>query len=97
MIKANKTIYRYPKCVRSTVDGKRVYDINDGAYKLPSVTTILSATQSAEKRESLAAWSKTGGRGPVQRGSWLLVAARGTAMHKISREVYPRRWLYGFN
>ena len=51
MIKANKK-FIYPKCVRSNVDGKRVYDINNGKYKLPSVTTILSATQSAEKRES---------------------------------------------
>ena len=39
----NKFIY--PKCVRSNVDGKRVYDIDAGKFKLPSVTTILSATQ----------------------------------------------------
>ena len=50
----NKFIY--PKCVRSNVDGKRVYDIDSGKFKLPSVTTILSATQSTEKRESLQAW-----------------------------------------
>ena len=56
--------YIYPKCVRSTVDGKRVYDINNGQFKLPSVTTILSATQSAEKRESLERWRR------MQRGSW---------------------------
>jgi len=80
-MKSNRQ-YRYPKCVRSTVDGKRVYDINDGAYKLPSVTTILSATQSAEKRESLAAWRNRVGEDSAAR----IVAssgARGTAMHKI--------------
>ena len=45
--------YIYPKTIREVIDGKRHYDINDS--KLPSVTTILSATQTAEKRESLAA------------------------------------------
>ena len=78
----NNKKYIYPKCVRSNVDGKRVYDINDGTYKLPSVTTILSATQSAEKRESLAAWRQREGEGNAAR----IVAssgARGTAMHKI--------------
>ena len=44
--------YIYPKTIREVIDGKRHYDINDS--KLPSVTTILSATQTAEKRESLA-------------------------------------------
>jgi len=74
--------YIYPKCVRSTVDGKRVYDIDSGKYKLPSVTTILNATQSAEKREKLAAWRKREGEANATR----IVeksGARGTAMHKI--------------
>ena len=44
----------YPKSVRSLVDDKRFYEV--GNEKLPSVTTILSATQSDEKRESLAKW-----------------------------------------
>ena len=48
--------YIYPKTVRTTIDGKRHYDIDSGKYKLPSVTTILSATQTAEKRESLERW-----------------------------------------
>ena len=74
--------YIYPKCVRSTVDGKRVYDINNGQFKLPSVTTILSNTQSAEKRESLERWRKREGAENAAR----IVeqsGARGTAMHKI--------------
>ena len=81
MIKANKK-FIYPKCVRSNVDGRRVYDINNGKYKLPSVTTILSATQSAEKRESLQAWRNRIGEDNATR----IVASsgsRGTAMHKI--------------
>ena len=74
--------YIYPKTVRTTIDGKRHYDINGGKWKLPSVTTILSATQSAEKRESLANWRKREGEENAAR----IVAtsgARGTAMHKI--------------
>ncbi len=74
--------YIYPKCVRSTVDGKRVYDINNGQFKLPSVTTILSNTQSAEKREKLEAWRQREG---VENAARIVEqsGARGTAMHKI--------------
>ena len=63
------------------IDGKRHYEIN-GNEKLPSVTTILSATQPAEKTESLAAWRLRVGEDSATR----IVdesAARGTAMHKI--------------
>jgi len=72
----------YPKCVRSNVDGKRVYDINNGKFKLPSVTTILSATQSADKQASLAAWRQRVGEDQATR---IVNSAgvRGTAMHKI--------------
>jgi genome maintenance exonuclease 1 len=72
--------YIYPKTIREVIDGKRHYDINDS--KLPSVTTILSQTQTAEKRESLAAWRKSIGEENATR----IVdqaGARGTAMHKI--------------
>ena len=74
--------YIYPKTVRKEIDGKRHYDIDNGKWKLPSVTTILSATQSAEKRESLRAWRQREGEANAAR----IVAtsgARGTAMHKI--------------
>ena len=73
--------YRYPKTIREMIDGRRHYEIN-GKEKLPSVTTILSATQSAEKRESLAAWRGRVGEDEATR----IVdrsAARGTAMHLI--------------
>jgi genome maintenance exonuclease 1 len=62
------------------VEGQRHYILNE--EKLPSVTTILSATQSAEKRESLAAWRLRVGEAEATR----IVdsaGARGTAMHKI--------------
>jgi hypothetical protein len=38
--------FNYPTSTRAMVDGTRVYSIND--EKLPSVTTILQATQSLQ-------------------------------------------------
>ena len=63
------------------IDGKRHYEIN-GNEKLPSVTTILKATEPDEKRESLQAWRNRVGEAEATR----IVdsaGARGTAMHKI--------------
>ena len=63
------------------IDGKRHYEIN-GIEKLPSVTTILKATEPDEKRESLQAWRDRVGEEEATR----IVdsaGARGTAMHKI--------------
>ena len=80
-MKLNKK-YIYPKTIREAINGKRHYNINDGKYKLPSVTTILSATQDPEKTASLDAWQLKMGEDNATR----IVeesAARGTAMHKI--------------
>jgi len=79
-LKWNK-LYTYPKSTRELIKGSRHYDI-DGNEKLPSVTTILSATQPAEKRESLTNWRKREGEEKAQR-IMDQAAARGTAMHKI--------------
>ena len=49
MIKWNKK-FEYPKTIREAIEGQRHYIIND--EKLPSVTTILQATQSEEKKKS---------------------------------------------
>ena len=76
--------YIYPKTIRVSIDGKRHYDIND-KEKLPSVTTILSKTQTAEKTEGLRKWRELKGELEATR----IVdesAARGTAMHKILEE-----------
>ena len=54
-MKWNK-LYNYPNTIRSSVDGVRKYSIND--EKLPSVTTILKATESEDKKESLARWRR---------------------------------------
>ena len=71
--------YNYPKSMRSLIDGKRHYDIKE--EKLPSVTTILSATQSDEKRKSLADWRARMGPQYADRVKDL-AAMRGTAMHR---------------
>ena len=76
-MKINK-LYSYPKSMRSVINGGRHYDI--GNTKLPSVTTILSACQSDEKKASLAAWkAKMGDKAADEVRD--LAAARGTAMH----------------
>ena len=46
--------YVYPKTVREAINGERHYVA--GQEKLPSVTTILSGTQDAEKAQSLQKW-----------------------------------------
>jgi len=64
--------------MRSVINGGRHYDI--GNTKLPSVTTILSACQSDEKRQSLAAWkARMGDKAADEVRD--TAAARGTAMH----------------
>ena len=72
--------YIYPKTVREAIDGARHYDT--GKEKLPSVTTILSATQSEEKKKSLADWATRIGEEAAEKIK-NEAAARGTAMHKI--------------
>jgi len=66
--------------MRSLINGKRHYDIGDD--KLPSVTTILSATQSEEKKKSLADWRARMGAQSADRIRDVS-AMRGTAMHKF--------------
>ena len=70
--------YTYPKSQRSLISGSRHYDI--GQEKLPSVTTILAATQSEEKQASLQRWKDRIGVAEADkiRDS---AATRGTAMH----------------
>ncbi len=76
-MKWNK-LYEYPKSMRSLVKDERHYDI--GSSKLPSVTTILSATASDEKRESLQKWKDRVGMFEAERIK-NTAATRGTAMH----------------
>jgi genome maintenance exonuclease 1 len=62
------------------INEERHYDID--AEKLPSVTTILQATQSDEKKASLAAWKTRVGEVEANR-TRDQAAERGTSMHRI--------------
>ena len=76
----HNTKFIYPKCQREFINGKRHYDIK--SEKLPSVTTILSATESPEKTASLNAWRQRVG---VKKAALITKEAsdRGTSMHSI--------------
>ena len=72
--------YRYPKTQREKIEGKRHYVFD--TEKLPSVTTILDATQPEEKKKSLADWAARIGEeaaGKIKNDA----GVRGKAMHKI--------------
>tara|TARA_B100001094_G_scaffold328338_1_gene388531 strand:- start:748 stop:1389 length:642 start_codon:yes stop_codon:yes gene_type:complete len=62
------------------INGGRHYDI--GEEKLPSVTTILQATQSPEKKAILAKWKQKVGEKKADEIRDT-AAARGTVMHRI--------------
>jgi len=78
-MKWNK-LYEYPKSMRSLVNDERHYEV--GTEKLPSVTTILAATQSDEKRASLNKWKARVGDVEADRIK-NTAATRGTAMHSF--------------
>lgn len=79
MIKWNKR-FEYPTSVRSLIDEERHYDIGD--TKLPSVTTILQATQPEEKKKSLQDWIKREGATNAEKIK-NEAANRGSIMHRI--------------
>ena len=72
--------YIYPTSTRSLLNDERVYDVSQ--EKLPSVTTILSATQPQDKLDSIAKWKAR--VGDVEADKIKNTAAnRGTIMHSI--------------
>lgn len=87
-MKLNKK-FIYPKTKREMIDGLRHYDI-DSKEKLPSVTTILKATESPEKQESLQRWREKMG---VENAARIVdeSAARGTAMHLILEKYIEKQ------
>lgn len=72
--------FPYQSLSRSESDGQRHYVAPDGS-RLPSVTTILSATKPAEQRRALAEWRQRVGEQQAQQIS-TEAASRGTRMHK---------------
>jgi len=79
MIKWNKK-FEYPESIRSLINDERHYDI--GQEKLPSVTTILQATQSAEKKKILEDWKNRVGADNAENIK-NEAANRGSIMHRI--------------
>jgi hypothetical protein len=79
MIKWNKQ-FEYPKSIRSLINNERHYDI--GETKLPSVTTILQATQTEEKKAVLENWKNRVGADNAENIK-NVAANRGSIMHRI--------------
>jgi genome maintenance exonuclease 1 len=71
--------FPYHELSRTSEDGKRLYLTPDGK-KVPSVTTILSATEPKEKKEALQNWRKRVGVDKAQ-AITTEAANRGTRMH----------------
>ena len=76
-MKWNK-LYEYPASMRTSIEGKRHYEIT--GKKLPSVTTILSATKSQEAIDSINRWKARVGEDQATRVKDQ-AASRGTNMH----------------
>lgn len=72
--------FNYVSINRETINGERKYATPDGE-KLPSVTTILSATAPEEKKQALQEWRNRVGPKKAQEIT-TEAAGRGTRMHK---------------
>jgi len=72
--------YPYEEYTRDNDLGSRHYNV--GELKVPSVTTILSATQSPEKKQSLENWRQRVGYAEAQKITQQ-AATRGTEMHYV--------------
>ena len=73
--------FKYQELKRETVNGSRKYVTPDG-HALPSVTTILDATKSEEKKKALLEWRKRVGETKAKEIT-AEAAGRGTRMHKF--------------
>ena len=80
--------FNYPKSTRSIEDGYRKYSL--GAEKLPSVTTILSATKSEEEKAALANWKERVGFKEANRIK-TEASSRGTSMHSYIEDYLRGR------
>ena len=80
--------YTYPKSSRSIENGYRKYLFGD--EKLPSVTTILSATKSDEEKAALANWKERVGHKEANRIK-TEASTRGTSMHSYIEDFLRGR------
>lgn len=72
--------FPYKELKRESINGSRKYITPDG-YAVPSVTTILEATKSEEKKQALLEWRKRVGEEKAKQIT-TEAAGRGTRMHK---------------
>jgi hypothetical protein len=72
--------YNYAQLKRESINGSRKYITPDG-HLVPSVTTILDATKSEEKKKALNEWRKRVGEEKAKQIT-TEAAGRGTRMHK---------------
>ena len=70
--------FTYPKSTRSIINGSRHYLIDNS--RLPSVTSILSATRSEEDKAGIAAWKERVGHKEAERIK-IEASNRGSSMH----------------
>ena len=70
--------FTYPKSTRSIVNGSRHYNL--GGSNLPSVTSILKATQSAEDKAAIEAWKERVGHKEAEKIK-NEASSRGSSMH----------------
>jgi len=80
--------FNYPKSSRSIEEGYRKYLFGD--EKLPSVTTILSATKSEEEKAALANWKERVGHKEANRIK-TEASSRGTSMHSYIEDYLRGR------
>ena len=72
--------FTYPKSTRSIINGSRHYLIDNS--RLPSVTSILSATKSEEDKAGIAAWKERVGHKEAERIK-IEASNRGSSLHKF--------------
>ena len=77
--------YNYNEFTRNDEETGRTYNV--GEHKVPSVTTILSKTQSQEKKQALDAWRERVGYQEAARIT-NQAARRGTEMHYVLENYF---------
>ena len=80
--------FEYPKSSRTKVNGMRQYLVEDN--KLPSVTTIISATKSDEEKASLENWKQRVGYVEAKKIK-SEASIRGTSMHSYIEDFLRGR------
>ena len=79
---------RLPRCIMKPTDGKHFYDTDFGLF--PSVTTVLGATSSEDKKNLLANWQERVG---IDVAEYIKnrAAGIGTAAHLLNEKYQARK------